>query len=492
MKIRSLLLGSVAAAGLATGAYAADASTVLSALNACDSLGISGITIASDDTCIQVTGEVKWEGNWGDFNGPSVIGVTTGVVAPATGVDIAVTPASGLVGVPSPSGTTVSTGGTNDTVTTVAHPGGAGTGFAIATPGASPAGGNLDWASKLEWYIRFKATSDTANGPASAVIKFKQIDQYGVTNELPIVGKDSPYDTDPFPEPGTGGDHTFGIIADEAYVSIGSSNVFMIGKMPSLLDRGKGDDEPLNFLALFNSEKVDKGVFYSTTGGTIGTGGIGIQTTNELGNGFFVSGALENLQATDAMAGTAIGLLEYKGDGVTAHVTGLAGGFLDGTIEKFALHAGATATFDTVTIRAAIAADSSGYYNALATAAVTFDMFKIAVSGEAASGNDYGVGGSIGATVADGIELNLGGRFYHDDGAGPDGYQVAASIAAAVTETIKLTAELGVYGNDAALTVPYGALEAAYAPGGGFTASVKGEVYANGAYKGTVKAGKTF
>jgi len=449
MKIRSLLLGSAAVAGLTTGGYAAD---VLTSLNACDSLGLTGITIASDDNCVQITGEVKWEGNWGDY---------------APGV----------------------------TVVTVDKPGtAAGTAFTIPGPG----GGGLDWASRLEWNIRVKATADTANGPASAVVKFKDVEQWVVENNAWVAGIDSPYDTDALPEPGTGGDHTFGIIADEAYVSVGAANIWMIGKKGTIIN--KGDDEPFNFLALFNSEKVDKGVYWSE-GPKISDGGIVIQTTMDLGNGLFASAGLENIAggpatAANVGAGVLVGVLEYKGDNISAHITAVAGGILDGTIEKYAVHAGFTGTFDPVTVRAAVAADSSGYWNALGTAMATFDMFKIAVSGEAAGGGaagatDFGVGASVGATVADGVDINLGGRFY-SNAQGPDGYQVAAQVAAAVTETIKLTAELGVYGNDAGLTVPYGAVEAAYAPGGGFTSSAKVEVYANGAYKGTVKAGKTF
>ena len=67
MKIRSLLLGSAAAAGLATGGYAADASSVLTALNACDSLGLSGITNSSDDNCIQLSGGGDFRLRYGDY-----------------------------------------------------------------------------------------------------------------------------------------------------------------------------------------------------------------------------------------------------------------------------------------------------------------------------------------------------------------------------------------------------------------------------------------
>jgi hypothetical protein len=67
MKIRSLLLGSVAAAGLSTGAFAADLG-VLTSLDVCDALGLSGLTISSDTNCLQITGEVKYNFNWGDYS----------------------------------------------------------------------------------------------------------------------------------------------------------------------------------------------------------------------------------------------------------------------------------------------------------------------------------------------------------------------------------------------------------------------------------------
>jgi hypothetical protein len=67
MKIRSLLLGSVAAAGLSTAGFAADLG-VITALDVCDELGISGLTISSDDNCLAISGGVEaelWVGNYG-------------------------------------------------------------------------------------------------------------------------------------------------------------------------------------------------------------------------------------------------------------------------------------------------------------------------------------------------------------------------------------------------------------------------------------------
>ena len=123
----------------------------------------------------------------------------------------------------------------------------------------------------------------------------------------------------------------------------------------------------------------------------------------------------------------------------------------------------------------------------------------IAVSGEVAKdrgpadGTDFGVGGSVSAAVTDGVTINLGGRYYHD-ASSCAGYQVAAQLVAAVTETITLTGEVGLYGRDVAAheSVYYGALQVAWAPGGGFTSSLKGEALSDGAYRATFKAAKSF
>lgn len=67
MKLKSLILGSVAAAGLSTAGFAADLG-VLTSLDVCDALGLSGLTISSDTNCLQLSGGVTYEFQWGDFN----------------------------------------------------------------------------------------------------------------------------------------------------------------------------------------------------------------------------------------------------------------------------------------------------------------------------------------------------------------------------------------------------------------------------------------
>ena len=300
---------------------------------------------------------------------------------------------------------------------------------------------------------------------------------------------------------------------NEAYVSVGDATVIMAGKKGSIIN--KGDDEPFNFLGLFNSEKVDVGVGYND--GLAGVnqiqdGGHVIQIVSDLGNGVSVGAGLEDINdAVAGRAGTAVGVISYAGESLTAHATLMAGGILDGKANAYAIHAGLTGTFDHFKIRGAFAANNDVANNrtnweALASAQATFDMFTLAVSGEAANVvgiSSGGFGGSVGFAVTDGIQINLGGRYFDSDTnvANTEGFQVAGQLVAAVTETLKLTGELGVYGENFGYggqargtynNVFYGAAELAWAPGGDFTASVKGQAFATGGYKATFKAAKTF
>jgi len=452
MKLKSLILGSVAAAGLSTAGFAADLG-VLTSLDVCDELGLSGLTISSDTNCLQISGEVKYEFSWGNYDGKQAIALTH---FGTRNVDVP----SALVGV-----------------------------------------SNQDWESKVESYLKFVGTAGSDFGPASVVIKIKDLQQRVATNAITAVG----------------GDDTAGPIFDEAYVQVGDTTVLTAGKRGSIFN--KGDDEPFNFTGLFISAAVDAGV--ST--GAPKTGGHVIQLWSNIGEGLIAKIGLENLNdAVGSRAGTLVGVLDYSGSGITAHISGAAGGLLDGvqtTDDSYAVHAGFTGTFDQFKLRAALGAGSafvvggnSTYWNALVSGEAKFDMFKVALSAEASdvnvgggavsAGTDFGFGGSFGATVSEGIEINIGGRYFNDADAGiGDGYQVAAQLIASLTETVKLTTEIGVYGHAedvapapvaAAYSDFYGKAELAWTPGGGFSSSVGATVQQNGAYKVTFKAAKAF
>jgi hypothetical protein len=406
MKIRSLLLGSVAAAGLSTAGFAADLGVVTS-LDVCDELGISGLTISSDDNCLVITGGVTMEYSYGDF-------------APAQSI------------------TDFDIDAGVDNLTVI------------------DANGVTDATLDIDAWLKFVATADSDFGPATATIKLLSED----INDTP----------DP------------AVLMDEAWVGIGDTTMLMAGHKGSIYN--DGDDVPLNYLGLFISDKVDKGVG-SSTAVDVDTGGNVIQVVSNLGNGLSIGGGLENLRTSAPAEITAVGVIAYKGDGLSAH-----GSFAIDETSDWKAHAGFTGTWDPVTIVAAAAADSSGWWNALGSVSATFDMFTLAVSGEATSGNEYGIGGSISATVTDGVTINLGSRYFNDPGF-DNAWQVEGGVSAAVTETITLTAAVGaIAGNLSGGTIYYGKGGVAWAPGGGFTASLNGEANTDGGYKATFKAAK--
>jgi hypothetical protein len=403
MKIRSLLLGSVAAAGLSTAGFAADLGVVTS-LDICDELGLSGLTISSDDNCLVITGGVTFEYNIGDYDPPHVYSDFD-----RSGNDYEVDDNDGLI----------------------------------------------DSSSDVDAWLKFVATANSDFGPATATIKLISEDNNGNS------------------------DWTVGI--DEAWVGIGDTTMLMAGYKGSIFN--DGDDAPLNYLGLFNSSDVDAGVGFQTANER---GGNVIQVVSNLGNGLSIKGGLEDLgDPANASILTGVGVIEYAGDGITAH----ASGSID-TVGIWNIHSGFKGTWDPITVVGAVAANN-GWWNVLGSASATFDMFTIAASGEATSAGEWGVGGSVSAAVTDDVTVNLGSRFW--SATGPDVWQAEAGISAKATDSITVTAAIGaIDGNGAGdPLVIYGKAGLAWAPGGGFTASVEGKAQSNGAFKGTFKAAKT-
>ncbi|MGV8855033.1 MAG: hypothetical protein ACOH2L_10315 [Devosia sp.] len=458
MKLKSLILGSIAAAGLSTAGFAADLG-VLTSLDVCDELGLSGLTISSDTNCLQISGSVAYTYEIGNFDASR---------------NIAQTPF------------TANFGGSNaDGVRNIDAP-------------SFVAGSNQDWNSKVETYLKFVGTASSDFGPARVVINLRQRDYTRSRNNAAAVDGDA-----------------HALRAQDAYVQVGDGTVLSAGKKGSIFN--EGDDEPFNFTGLFMSDDADVGVWE----GPVTKGGHVIQVESSFGNGVVGKIGLEALEQTGSKNGSLIGVLEYSGSGVTAHISGSLGGisdFVKTVDDTYAVHAGVTGTFDAFKIRAAGAAGGGfhpagdwSYWNGLLSGEANFDMFKVALSGEVAggkliggadAGTDFGFGGSVGAAVTEGVSINLGGRYFNDgtDGIG-DGYQVAAQLVAAVTETLKVTGEVGIYGHAenvapaaaaGSFSDVYGSATLAWAPGGGFTSSLGAKVQQNGAYKVTFKAAKSF
>jgi len=414
MKIRSLLLGSAAIAGLATTGYAADLGVVTS-LDVCDELGLSGLTISSDDNCLVITGGVTFEYDWGDYDPGRVYATFAN---------------------------------TNS-----------GNNFTVLDP-TTVQDSNL---GDVDAWLKFVATANTDFGPATATIKLISEDINGTV------------------------DQTVGI--DEAWVGIGDTTMLMAGYKSSIFN--KGDDSPLNYLGLFNSESVNTGVGFVTTAAD--TGGDVIQVVSNLGNGLSVKGGLENLAAPFGEL-TGVGVIEYAGDSITAHLSAAVGADQATGVLGWKVHAGFTGAWDPIKVVGAVSADDTGYWDALGSVAATFDMFTLAASGEATSAGEWGVGGSATAKVTDMVTVNLGGRFFHGTApAAYDVYQVEAGLSAAVTETITLTGTVGATDSTQAgdPLVFYGSAGVAWAPGGGFTSSASLAANSLGGYKAVFKAAKS-
>ncbi|MDB5613811.1 MAG: hypothetical protein JWQ22_1464 [Devosia sp.] len=479
MKLKSLILGSIAAAGLSTAGFAADLG-VLTSLDVCDELGLSGLTISSDTNCLQISGSVEYTFEYGNFGDSTTIANTLSSRATGTG--------SNVFGV------------NQDGVRNIDR--------ASFGPGSQQ-----DWDSKVQTFLKFVGTASSDFGPARVVLNIRQRDYTRTRNGASVVG---------------GHPDAHGMRFQDAYVQVGDTTILTAGKRASSIFN-EGDDEPYNFTGLFNSDDADKGVWE----GPVRKEGHVIQLETQFGEGFVGKIGLEALNREDVafgsttaapiagntQAGSLIGVLEYAGEGVTAHISGSVGGLLDGiqtTGDTYAVHAGVTGTFDAFKLRAAGAAGggyvapgtSWNYWNGLVSGEANFDMFKVALSAEAIGGTDsagvarstdYGFGGSVGAKVSEGVEINLGGRYFSNDSSNLGAaYQVAAQLIAALTETIKVTGEVGVfgYGSEGAVAANsdfYGQASLGWTPvGGGFSSAVTAKVQQNGAYKVTFNAKKTF
>jgi hypothetical protein len=450
MKIKTLLLGSVAAAGLSTGAHAADLGVVLTSLDVCDQLNMTGLTLSSDSNCLQISGGASYEFKWGDY-----------------------------MGAPNNWFTNTMTGGT----------------YTTPDNDAAPGPTNLDWESHAAAWLGFVGAADSSFGTAQAVIQIDYAEDTTVHNGVTVSMT---------PTASTGfttftPSHATSVSFSKAYVQVGDTTVLTAGRGAGSI--AAASTSAYNYLGTFNG--IGFGAAF------LGTGGDVIQLSHDFGNGLTLAGGLENLDgqssaSTGADDGTAIGVLTYTGDTFSAHANVLAGGILDGVVENWGIDAGASASFDMFDIAGGFSADNSGYWSVLGSAQATFDMFKLAVTGEAANaavGILVGAGGSITANVTDGVTINLGGRWVDRDTgvATSESGQVEAELVAALTETLSASGKVGVLAtNDAAVTA-FGVTPTVYfegaltwAPGGDFSSTLSAGGNDDGAYWVDFKASKDF
>lgn len=483
MNTKTLLLGSMALAGFSTTGYAADLG-VITSLDVCDELGLSGLKISSDNNCLVVSGGVSFGYTVGNYEanltepGPARVATFPGV--------------------------------------------------AEAFPAVIYNSGAEDSDVNINAWLKFVSTADSDFGPATATIK------------LLSQGID-----------GTA-DQSIGV--DEAWVGIGDTTVIMAGYKSTIFN--EGDDSVLagypGFLGLFYAPLVS--VPPSPGGGPPG-GGVGrwqlfrpgttdagtvqgyvvlggavVQATSDLGNGVSVSGGLEGLGTTPGEA-TAVGVVSYAGEGLTAHVSGAA----NVVSQQWITHAGFTGTWNPLTVSAAVAADISGYYDAIASAAATIDMFTLAGSVEYIHFEPYsdpslwngmsdaiplvttttdlfGAGVTLTAMVSQGVTLNLGGKYLANLTNAERIYQAEAQLGVAISQQLSVSGAVGVIdstftqafpnggytpggdtdytGTGALGTIYYTRAQAQWTPGGGVTAGIVGTLTSQGAWQLQTMASK--
>lgn len=449
MKLKSLLLGSAAALALSTGAQAADPISSFVSLDVCDAYGISGLTIASDDTCLKISGHVSYSFQWGDY---------------ATATPWLRTAADGLVNIDNRNGTN-------------------------------------DWRSRVELLLRLEATTQTDAGAAKAVVVLRERQEALTVDNLRV---------NPGLYGGWGhalraeeawvsfGDTTVLMAGKKGTIAkLGNDDPF---NYLGLVNSAAVEDGVLWSRGdmLRRGGHVIQIVSEVADGISVGAGLESIDGDSTLG--------------TPQSRGTFVGFVEAKGAWGNAHATVVVGDILDnaGGNNPWGLHTGATFNFDNFKVRGALATDDTGYWNALLTGEAAFDLFtlgasaefvnvgNVAVNGVGINTNQFGAGVSAGFQATDDIKVNLGFRYFDPNTAvaNDEGWQAALQVVAALTDTITATGAVGVRTNGQFVapneTVPYIDLSVAYKPGGGFETSAGFEANSLGAYKVKFDAKKSF
>jgi hypothetical protein len=427
MKLHRLFL---ATALLATPAYAADLG-VLTSLDVCDELGLSGLTISSDTNCLQVTGEVYYEFYWGNYqNTVELIGANSQAY----------------------SGDFVEIDGD---------------------------GAGEDWETYVEAYLRFVGTAPSDFGAAKAVLEMYGYEELGILDEAFDYG---------------GG----AIEIEYAYLSVGDTTILSAGLQDTIANLD--DDEAYGWLPTFMSDDASGVGFDNAAWGSFEDQTHAIQVVSDLGNGIKVGGSLEALTfAAPDFEGNAVGVISYGSENLTAHFTLVAADILDGQLDKFGVHAGASAVFGNFKARAALALNDSGWWNGILSGEATFEMFTLASAVDANSEREWGAVGSATVDVTEAVALKGAVRYFDSDTAISDdeGFEVRLRAEYEATEELTLALEgghiwVGANANAGAQQIFDGLVEATWAPGGGFEATSAVAANTLGAYKVSFTASKAF
>lgn len=322
-----------------------------------------------------------------------------------------------------------------------------------------------DWNSYLEDWFKVVGTSDTDVGPATAVIRFYHYHDIGVIDEAEDYN-----------------DQEFEI--DYAYVSIGGATVLSAGLQDSIANLD--DDEAFTWVPSFISDATEGVAFDNAAGGTYETEGHSIQLVHTFDNGFKTGVALEALESE----GSLVGFVSYANETLTAHLTGVAGSVLDGSISDLAVHAGFTATLEHFKIRGAAAANDTGRWNALGTAEATFDIFTLSGTVDATSEREIGAVASASVVFNETTTLKGAVRYIDSDTAIADdeGLEIRGRLEHKLTEKLTVSAEaghiwVGAGAVNGAQSIFDGVAELSWTPSDSMTVTASAAANSLGAYK---------
>ncbi len=435
MKLKSLILGSVAAAGLSTAGFAADLG-VLTSLDVCDSLGISGLTISSSTNCLAITGKVEYNFTWGDYE-PVVGGVDT--LDWESEVEAWVQ----FVGTASsdfgPASATIRIGGT--TTHTVVDE------VEVALPG------------DIEPTISraFVSIGDTTVITAGLVGDALE----GNEDFLEIFGWDGLYSDGFFSAPSQ---DTVGVNDGVIGVTTGGHAIQVTTTLADGVKAGVG----LENLGGEQDPAIDNIASAGTLVGFVSYAGAGISAS--------VYGAAAGVLDGDIEAWLVNADLAANFDNFNVYTAARFAGDYEGD-SFYALLAAASAQFDMFTLAANVGVNGGE------------------VAG-AALNQGFTVGGSIGAKVTDTVAINLAGVWTDSDtsSANTEDYAIAIQLVADLSDALTLTTEVGYTANTALVPVTnfYADAELGWEPGGNFESYVGARFEQNGEYSVRVGASKEF
>ncbi|WP_029040255.1 hypothetical protein [Cucumibacter marinus] len=348
MKLKSLLVGSVAAVGLSAGtAMAADANMSIDdfSLDFCDSKMMTGITISStgsNQNCMLISGDVTYTLEW------NLSGTSDGTNSEQYD-------------------DTDDDGQFDELINAEDAP--------------------FVQKSLAEWNLDFDVRGDSDFGTTRAFISLTGSHGgeavYGTDADFPGLPADMYYWDE--------SDDT--VTFDEAWVSFGDTTVVAAGLKGSVAkfsDLGGIDNEDINGTDL-----------------TMYTGGHVIQLTHDFGNGLSVSKGLENIDGAGATPGTAggVGVIAYdNGDGFSGHLTVLYHGWDTFNFVWDGFNAAVAFSVDQFAFDMAVAGDGSDYIWAGQVAA-TFDAFDLTFGGITSTWDDTEVFFELGFQATDTVKV---------------------------------------------------------------------------------------